>query len=126
MECSYLYVPQPHTLESSIANVRRRPVKAGLFSAILTAFIIESYKTLQPDHSMALVCIAQQIANATGSIPAISTFPCEKLAKAVESPAPDTSSLVCNILWFISLGLSLASALTATLVEEWAREFLQR
>jgi hypothetical protein len=126
MECLYLCVPPPHTLESSFANVRRRPVKAGLFSAILTAFIIESYKNLQPDHSMALACIAQQIANATGSIPAIPTLPCEKFVQALASPAPDTSSLVCNILWFISLGLSLASALTATLVEQWAREFLQR
>jgi hypothetical protein len=42
------------------------------------------------------------------------------------SATPSAASLICNILWFISLGLSLASALTATLVEQWAREFLAR
>ncbi|KAJ7160617.1 hypothetical protein C8R43DRAFT_836983, partial [Mycena crocata] len=40
--------------------------------------------------------------------------------------APPASSLVCNVFWFISLGLSLTSAFIATLVEQWARDFLHR
>ncbi|KAJ6488248.1 hypothetical protein C8R47DRAFT_1216050 [Mycena vitilis] len=59
----------------------------GLFSASLTAFIIESYKTLTPD---------------------------------------SVTSVICNILWLLSLGLSLACALIATLVEQWARDFVQK
>ncbi|KAJ7334725.1 hypothetical protein DFH08DRAFT_707046, partial [Mycena albidolilacea] len=126
-----VYISEAEKYDKALAdswrgNMNGMLIFAGLFSAILTAFIIESYKTLQPDYSMALACIVQQNANATGSTPAFPTHPCEKLAQALASPAPDTSSLVCNILWFISLGLSLASALTATLVEQWAREFLQR
>jgi hypothetical protein len=39
---------------------------------------------------------------------------------------PPTSSLICNTLWFISLGLSLTCALIATLLEQWARDFLHR
>jgi len=35
------------------------------------------------------------------------------------------SSLLCNILWFLSLGFSLICALSATLVEHWARKYLQ-
>ena len=35
------------------------------------------------------------------------------------------SSLLCNILWFLSLGFSLICALSATLVEQWARKYLQ-
>ncbi|KAJ6482149.1 hypothetical protein C8R47DRAFT_951600, partial [Mycena vitilis] len=106
--------------------------RAGLFSAILTAFIIESYKTLTPDMDfLTLACISQQIANATNNIPASASpsfaLPCDRLAAAAGNPpSPPTASLVCNILWFISLGLSLTSALTATLVEQWAREFLAR
>ncbi|KAJ7902690.1 hypothetical protein B0H14DRAFT_2667229 [Mycena olivaceomarginata] len=135
-----VYISEAEKYDKALAdswrgNMNGMLIFAGLFSAILTAFIIESYKNLQPGHdmdSLGLACIVQQIANTTGSIPAVLAFmstqnlPCEKLAKVLESPAPDTSSLVCNILWFISLGLSLASALTATLVEQWAREFLQR
>ncbi|KAJ7845527.1 hypothetical protein B0H14DRAFT_2358036, partial [Mycena olivaceomarginata] len=47
-------------------------------------------------------------------------------------PAPSpafvipTAALVCNALWFISLGLSLSCALIATLVQQWSREFLHR
>ncbi|KAJ6480556.1 hypothetical protein C8R47DRAFT_983025, partial [Mycena vitilis] len=39
---------------------------------------------------------------------------------------PAQSSLICNTLWFLSLGLSLTCALIATLLEQWAREFLHR
>ncbi|KAJ7618056.1 hypothetical protein FB45DRAFT_217145 [Roridomyces roridus] len=94
---------------------------AGLFSAILTAFIIESYKTLQPPQQdpylATLLQISQQLANATGTIPE---------PQFTISPSNYRLALWCNILWFISLGLSLASALTATLVDNWARDFLQR
>ncbi|KAJ6556170.1 hypothetical protein B0H19DRAFT_867719, partial [Mycena capillaripes] len=33
---------------------------------------------------------------------------------------------LCNAFWFLSLGLSLACALIATLVQQWAREFLHK
>ncbi|KAJ7894829.1 hypothetical protein B0H13DRAFT_1512865, partial [Mycena leptocephala] len=39
---------------------------------------------------------------------------------------PAVASLICNALWFISLGFSLACALIATLVQQWAREFLHK
>ncbi|KAJ7171388.1 hypothetical protein C8R46DRAFT_836006, partial [Mycena filopes] len=39
---------------------------------------------------------------------------------------PSTSALVCNTLWFLSLGLSLTCALVATLLEQWARDFIHR
>ncbi|KAJ7105639.1 hypothetical protein C8R44DRAFT_531999, partial [Mycena epipterygia] len=39
---------------------------------------------------------------------------------------PSASSLVCNALWFLSLGLSLSCALIATLLEQWARDYLHR
>jgi hypothetical protein len=38
---------------------------------------------------------------------------------------PTSSSLACNILWFLSLGFSLSCALIATLVEQWSRDFIQ-
>ncbi|KAF7350482.1 hypothetical protein MVEN_01353800 [Mycena venus] len=95
---------------------------AGLFSASLTAFIIESYKTLTPDSGdstvQLLTHISQQLAAAANG----TAFP-------AQSPAPFTplpSSLICNALWFMSLGLSLTCALIATLLEQWARDFLHR
>ncbi|KAF7361260.1 hypothetical protein MSAN_01158300 [Mycena sanguinolenta] len=100
---------------------------AGLFSAILTAFIIEN---LQPEmDSLSLACIAQSAANATNSIPASvhpNVLPCAKFGKALAGSPTSGSSLACNILWFFSLGFSLTSALAATLVEQWARDFISR
>lgn len=95
-------------------------VQAALFSAILTAFLIESYRSLNPDSGdLTVQLLSQQLAasangctfNATQS-----TFPF--------TPAP--ASLVYNGLWFVSLGFSLACTLIATLAQQWSRDFLHR
>ncbi|KAJ6542942.1 hypothetical protein B0H19DRAFT_312593 [Mycena capillaripes] len=95
---------------------------AGLFSASLTAFLIESYKTLtanSEDLSVQLLgqISAQLAASANGSayrIPPSIPF------------TPTSTSLLCNALWFLSLGFSLSCALIATLVQQWARDFLHK
>ncbi|KAJ7082768.1 hypothetical protein C8R44DRAFT_579874, partial [Mycena epipterygia] len=95
---------------------------AGLFSASLVAFLMESYKTLTPDSSDMMVLLLTQISNQLAAAANGTTF-----ISIPHTPfTPLTSSLVCNILWFISLGLSLTCALIATLVEQWAREFIHK
>ncbi|KAJ6629820.1 hypothetical protein B0H10DRAFT_2372506 [Mycena sp. CBHHK59/15] len=84
----------------------------GLFSAGLTEFLIESYKTLSLDQGQLTINLLAQISSqlavsANGS------------AISHPSPAPfspTATSVACNILWFISLGLSLSCAPIATLV----------
>ncbi|KAJ7271189.1 hypothetical protein C8J57DRAFT_1508143 [Mycena rebaudengoi] len=92
---------------------------AGLFSASLTAFLIESYKTLSPDSGDSTVQLLTQISLqlAASANSSISVAP-----PILFTPPP--SALVCNALWFIGLGLSLSSALIATLLDQWARDFL--
>ncbi|KAJ6587833.1 hypothetical protein B0H10DRAFT_1670755, partial [Mycena sp. CBHHK59/15] len=107
-------------VESWMSDMDGMLIFAGLFSTSLTAFLIESYKTLIPDTSdttmMLLSQISQQLAaSANGTVFHITPPPCF---------IPSTSSLICNVLWFISLGLSLTCALIATLLEQWARNFL--
>ncbi|KAJ7056108.1 hypothetical protein C8F01DRAFT_1156833 [Mycena amicta] len=109
-------------VESWRSNMDGMLIFAGLFSASLTAFIVESYKMLVADSGDGTVQLLSQIslqllASSNGTV--------------FNAPAPTpfkapTSALVCNALWFISLGLSLACALVATLLEQWAREFLHR
>ncbi|KAJ7165621.1 hypothetical protein C8R43DRAFT_215233 [Mycena crocata] len=86
--------------------------QAGLFSASLTAFIIESYQTLTPDTAVVILAQISLHLNASTAPPLEFT--------------PTTSALVCNGLWFTSLGLSLACAVIATLVEQWARDYLNK
>ncbi|KAJ7056124.1 hypothetical protein C8F01DRAFT_1373105 [Mycena amicta] len=95
---------------------------AGLFSASLTAFIVESYKTLVADSGDSTVQLLSQISLQLATASNGTVF---KAPTPIPFKAP-TSALVCNALWFISLGLSLACALVATLLEQWAREFLHR
>ncbi|KAJ7182248.1 hypothetical protein C8R43DRAFT_1100787 [Mycena crocata] len=95
---------------------------AGLFSASVTAFLIESYKTLLPDPADKTVLLLEQISQQLSAAANGTKF-------TITSSAPFTAlptSVVCNLLWFISLGLALTSALIATLVEQWARDFLHR
>ncbi|KAJ7616391.1 hypothetical protein FB45DRAFT_801230, partial [Roridomyces roridus] len=89
---------------------------AGLFSASLTAFLIESYKSLTPDQNIALLTKISQQLEGSASQSLNSTL------------ADDVSvaALACNTLWFLSFGLSLCCALVATLVQQWARDFIQR
>ncbi|KAJ7088502.1 hypothetical protein B0H15DRAFT_780654, partial [Mycena belliarum] len=94
---------------------------SGLFSASLTAFLIESYRTLQEDSgAMTVKLLSQLVTTATNTtMPSLSTTQNEVFQPAL-------TSLICNALWFISLCLSITCALLATLVEQWAREFLHK
>ncbi|KAJ7804107.1 hypothetical protein B0H14DRAFT_2463281, partial [Mycena olivaceomarginata] len=95
---------------------------AGLFSGSVVAFLIESYKTLKPDSADTTVLLLTQISNQLAGTANGSNFTIVSQTHFT----PPASSLICNILWFISLGLSLTCALVATLVEQWAREFVHR
>lgn len=104
--------------------------QAGLFSASVTAFIVESYKTLNPDPDSASAFLLSQILLhqlATGGNSSSSSVPDLTILSQFDqsSFSPSVSSIICNILWFLSLGFSLVCALSATLIEQWTRQYLQ-
>ncbi|CAE6421870.1 unnamed protein product, partial [Rhizoctonia solani] len=99
---------------------------AALFSAISTAFVIESYKSLKPDSadssSQTLLTISQTLMFiANGSQPS-SALPTSE----VETPVFKASAkAICvNVLWFLSLSLSVAVSLISMLAKEWCLEFM--
>jgi hypothetical protein len=86
--------------------------KAGLFSAILTAFIIEVYKGLNEDFAAVSVQIFQRISMQLG----------DPTVQHVVLPGPYTppSRIVAvNVLWFSALILSLFTALFGILAKQW-------
>ncbi|KAI0666947.1 hypothetical protein C8Q78DRAFT_1196920 [Trametes maxima] len=105
-------------------------VFAGLFSAILTAFNVQSYQSLQPappDHALATVValqliLAQLSSFATSSTFVNSTHPVFQQLDAPPSPVP-RSAVWLNGLWFTSLILSLASSSLCIMVKQWLNEF---
>ncbi|KAJ7114291.1 hypothetical protein C8R44DRAFT_630300, partial [Mycena epipterygia] len=94
-----VYISQAEKYDKALVDNWRRDMEgilifAGLFSASLTAFIIESYKTLSPDQGQITITLLTQISqrlaagnNATSmDEPPLPTF----------SPTP--ISVVCNAL----------------------------
>src|SRR5579863_9164410 len=95
--------------------------KTGLFSAIVGAFIIEFYKQLSPDsgdQTVALLCqMSQQLPNFTNGT-------CSP-PQAGESFSPSAPIIWANAMWMMSLLFSLTSALFATLLQQWARRYVE-
>jgi hypothetical protein len=81
--------------------------QAGLFGAILTAFLIESRQDLKEDPLHQILRALQN--NSAASNP--------------EPFRPMKSSLVVNVVWFTSLGLTLISALAAVLARGWLAQY---
>ncbi|KAH9164624.1 hypothetical protein EDB89DRAFT_2102785, partial [Lactarius sanguifluus] len=89
-------------------------VFTGVYSATVAAFIIESYKQLSPDSGVTtntlLSQISQQLANISSGTPLASVA-----AQNSQPFRPTASAVRVNVLWFLSLVISLNCALSATL-----------
>ncbi|KAI9433502.1 hypothetical protein H4582DRAFT_1882714 [Lactarius indigo] len=97
-------------------------VFTGLFSATVAAFIIESYKKLSVDSGDQTVTLLSQVSQqlvgiSNGTV--LSTSP-----PLSNSPPNLHSAIRVNILFLLSLGISITCALLATLVKQWARRYM--
>lgn len=96
--------------------------QAGLFSAVATAFVIESYKLLdKPDNDAYMATALYIIASAANA----STNLVLPRPPALSLSASPTSRWI-NGLWFTSLLLSLSVALLSILVKQWIGEYTAR
>ena len=90
----------------------------------MATFIAISYPNLQQDPlaiQSILVQISQQLANSTTNGGSADTLgPSNQL-----SFVPPSSVVFINAVWFLSLTLTLTCALIATLMQQWARRYLQ-
>ncbi|KAI0288286.1 hypothetical protein B0F90DRAFT_1672911 [Multifurca ochricompacta] len=95
-------------------------VFTGLFSAISTAAIIESYKRLSPDSgdqtTSLLADLSQQVSGSENGTQ-VPPFP-------IPGFSPSFFFVCSNIMWLLSLGLSISSAMTATLLKQYARRYM--
>ncbi|KAL0959294.1 hypothetical protein HGRIS_014559 [Hohenbuehelia grisea] len=94
---------------------------AGLFSAIVTTFVVQTSQSLSTDHAavstsllLELVSIQRAMADGTSvtSIPPTDT-----------TFRPSRSDIWVNGLWFISLTLSLSTASFTVLVKQWLHQY---
>ncbi|KZV97514.1 hypothetical protein EXIGLDRAFT_747026 [Exidia glandulosa HHB12029] len=94
---------------------------AGLFSAVATAFVVESYKLLQPDYEeyIATTLFAALSSRNVSGVPQDSTIDLRNPADF----APKRSSRWLNGMWFTSLVLSLLVAFLCILLKQWLEEY---
>ncbi|KAF8804345.1 hypothetical protein BYT27DRAFT_7025573, partial [Phlegmacium glaucopus] len=99
--------------ESWRDEVQNILIFSGLFSAVVTAFVIESQKALQPDFAEESVQLLRKIAGVGDQIS----------GKSRVDQGAMTISI--NVFWFLSLVLSLTAALIGIIALQWIRTHLQ-
>ena len=116
---------------SALPGLTPLSLQAGLFSAVLTAFVvpkIQDLKVNSADQSayyqkqtvQLLDQISQQLASSGDQIPTNFNLP-------LPYPTfhPSASDRRVNIFWLISLVCSLSATLLATLVQQWVRAYMR-
>ena len=93
--------------------------QAGLYSAIITAFIIESYKGLSQGPEDKTVKLLAEISAKLGG----NVFSAANAAQ--NSNSPSFSAVVINSLLFASLVAALSSAFIGIMVKQWLREYIR-
>ncbi|KAI0287499.1 hypothetical protein BC826DRAFT_917088, partial [Russula brevipes] len=96
-------------------------VFTGLFSATVASFILDSYKKLSPDPGDQTTFLLGQLSNQLAGF-ANGTYP---PAQPYSSPPPSASIIWVNVLWLLSFILSTTCALFATMMQQWARRYVQ-
>jgi hypothetical protein len=104
--------------------------QAGLFSAALTAFVVDSKQNLKPSpadetvyylrqHSIILSQISMQLSSIAPQIAIPPTPP-----PPFPQFSPLASDVRVNVFWFMALAFSLLAALLAILVQQWVRKYM--
>ncbi|EIN11264.1 hypothetical protein PUNSTDRAFT_131432 [Punctularia strigosozonata HHB-11173 SS5] len=107
-------------VEACSTDIDMALIFAGLFSAVLTAFLVQTYTQMQPDNTQltaqALLHISVQIANLPVSAPSSIPFSAPPFRAS-------RSIVAINCLWFISLAASLSSVVRGMFAKQWLREY---
>ncbi|KAI0758705.1 hypothetical protein C8Q74DRAFT_1160096, partial [Fomes fomentarius] len=102
-------------------------VYAGLFSAVLTALIVESYKLLSPPPPDPVLAALQQISVQLSSFsvnpPFVNSTQPSVSQVLPPAPPPPRWAVWLNALWFSSLIFSLSAASVGIMVKQWLNEY---
>ncbi|KAF8693907.1 hypothetical protein RHS03_08292, partial [Rhizoctonia solani] len=102
-------------------------VFAALFSAISTAFLMESSKRLQEDpadvSAQALAVISQTLLALTNGTSTSTSTSASMSAKQIPF-VPSRTIVLINILWYMSLSVSVVASFLAMLAKDWCHAFM--
>ncbi|KAF9046197.1 hypothetical protein BJ165DRAFT_1322190, partial [Panaeolus papilionaceus] len=103
-----------------VEEVQNTLLLAGLFSAVVTSFAVESQKLLQPDPAVASVLLLAKISSQLGNNDIAST-----IATPFQNRNSSSQSVRINALIYFSLTLSLGTALVGIITLQWIRSYKQ-
>lgn len=100
-------------------------LQAGLFSAVVTAFTVESVDWLQEDPADTSAKILAQISAQLSSFAISQSFvnSTAVISSVSDASRPNQTYETINMLWILSLTLSLLAAFFAIAVQQWLRAF---
>ncbi|KAK0189386.1 hypothetical protein F5146DRAFT_1138781 [Armillaria mellea] len=97
-------------------------VFAGLFSAVLTTFVIQASQNLRPDYTEVSASLLMELVGFQRAAN-LSSNPSSPLCPSIPF-SPSSADVWLNSLWFVSLTLSLITALVAVLVKQWLHQYI--
>ncbi|KAF9025242.1 hypothetical protein BDZ89DRAFT_1135549 [Hymenopellis radicata] len=106
-------------------NLVMGSIQAGLFSAVVTSFLVQISQKLEADfsemsailmHDLVLVQLSMVAGSSGSNLTAPSVDPTMAFS-------PDTITVWINGLWAVSLAASLVVALAAVLVKQWLHHY---
>ncbi|KAF9568169.1 hypothetical protein CPC08DRAFT_757671 [Agrocybe pediades] len=122
----HLYNDESTRLDASIVDGCNRGIDVllvftGLFSAVLTTFIIESYQQMMPDASDTTNLLLQQLILdlRSSALLNITNTPIDLSMLSPGDPPTITQLRWVNGLWFAALAFSLSAALISMLAKQW-------
>ncbi|KAK0189890.1 hypothetical protein F5146DRAFT_932329, partial [Armillaria mellea] len=97
----------------------------GLFSAVISTFVVQTSQNLQPDYGAATASLLVELVGfqraasneSSSSIPSFPFYPTLVFSRS-------SADIWVNSLWFISLTLSLIIAFVAVLVQQWLHQYM--
>ncbi|KAF9032855.1 hypothetical protein BDZ89DRAFT_906467, partial [Hymenopellis radicata] len=100
-------------------------VFAGLFSAVVTSFLVLVSAQLQPDYAQLSSSIMYELLVVQRAIGNGSSVDLAPVSPSPDSPfTPSWPYIVVNALWYTSLSLNLITALVASLVKQWMHQYM--
>jgi Family of unknown function (DUF6535) len=99
-----------------------------LFSATVAAFLVAVNQSLQQNPQDTIAFYSAHLYQIAAAQAGSSNGHILPLPSTLSDPStfkPSSSSIWVNVLWFLSLIISLTCALIATLLQQWARRYLR-
>ncbi|KAJ7592117.1 hypothetical protein C8J56DRAFT_1131606 [Mycena floridula] len=98
-------------------------VFAGLFSAVVTTFVVQTSQALQPNYAMITASLMTEMVNLQRAMLAGNTTTVPHSLVDIHSMTTSSLDIWVNAFWFASLSFALGAALMSVLVKQWLQHY---